>query len=210
MGTKQKSEIYTVDTPIIMEAVDLELASEVVEKATPKGLNVLDVGCGANPRGNVNCDLYRTDNLGHRNLGADSRINSKAIPNFILCSALNLPFKDDFFDVVLCSQVIEHTDKPFSLLKELIRVSTLKVIVETVHRLGDSAALSHKRRVWIKKHHISKFNFRWFEKASKSLGCYVANSRILGWEYFPARFLPLVQLPNEIRVEIVKGVTRVD
>jgi len=42
--------------------------------------------------------------------------------NVTRASLLNLPFKDNSFDIVISSDVIEHTDDPFKATDELIRV----------------------------------------------------------------------------------------
>jgi len=77
----------------------------------------LCVGCGNKPVGTVNCDVSIIDIAKHRGLHSKP-INTKITPNFILCDALNLPFKDNSFDTIFSAQVIEHTEKPFSFLKE--------------------------------------------------------------------------------------------
>jgi SAM-dependent methyltransferase len=80
----------------------------------------LDVACGAKPfpMADVLCDL-----------------NIKPVPDrrmkflvtegkpFILCDSRYLPFKDKAFDFVTSYYLIEHMDDPWSLFKELKRVS---------------------------------------------------------------------------------------
>jgi ubiquinone/menaquinone biosynthesis C-methylase UbiE len=51
-----------------------------------------------------------------------SRFAQDSRVNLILADALNLPFKDNEFDLVLCSEVLEHVDSPMKLLQELARV----------------------------------------------------------------------------------------
>ena len=52
-------------------------------------------------------------------------------------SVLDLPFPDEFFDVVLCTEVIEHTPEPLGGLRELCRVVALNgaLVVTTPCRL---------------------------------------------------------------------------
>ena len=40
----------------------------------------------------------------------------------VVGDALNLPFKDDSFDTVISSQVLEHVEKPWIMIKEIRRV----------------------------------------------------------------------------------------
>lgn len=87
----------------------------------------LDVGCGNNPQGTVNCDLYVQ--LTEHRLVEDGYIKTKNIPNFVRCDALHLPFKENIFDVVKSRHVLEHLDNPLMVLKEWKRVAKRKVIL---------------------------------------------------------------------------------
>ncbi len=53
-----------------------------------------------------------------------------AVPAYV-ANAAALPFEDDAFDVVLCSEVIEHVEFPAAALGELRRVAKKAVIVTT-------------------------------------------------------------------------------
>jgi SAM-dependent methyltransferase len=80
----------------------------------------LDIACGAKPfpKANVLCDL-----------------NSKPVPDrsmkdlvtkgkpFVLCSCCSLPFRDKAFDFVTSYYLVEHVDDPWTLFRELKRVS---------------------------------------------------------------------------------------
>lgn len=149
---------------------------------------VLDVGCGAAFKGDVNIDLF-PEATGHRCGGV---IDVHAIPNFVLADARFLPFRDDAFDVVICSQLIEHLENPFSLLKELFRVSKQTIIVETVHRLGEGLTLLPTARRWFKKYHVSKFNGRWFKAACAALDGYFVMDYVISWRFW--------QIPYEFGV----------
>jgi len=46
-----------------------------------------------------------------------------------LASLYNLPFRANYFDTVLCSEVLEHLDKPEKALSELKRVSNKYCII---------------------------------------------------------------------------------
>jgi SAM-dependent methyltransferase len=80
----------------------------------------LDIACGAKPfpKASVLCDL-----------------NSKPVPDrrmktlvtegkpFVLCDSRYLPFKNQAFDFATSYYLIEHMDDPWSLFRELKRVS---------------------------------------------------------------------------------------
>ena len=69
---------------------------------------VLNYGCGETNYGDVNADIVP------RNL-----------PNFVLIkpSPASTPFRDAFFAAAICSNVLEHVADPYSLLRELKRIS---------------------------------------------------------------------------------------
>ncbi len=72
---------------------------------------VLDVGCGMKPFQRFVC--Y------HDYTGIDDNIRMRPDVN---ASALNMPFPDNSFDSVICSEVLEHLKEPAKALDEIRRV----------------------------------------------------------------------------------------
>ncbi|MBW2663065.1 MAG: class I SAM-dependent methyltransferase [Deltaproteobacteria bacterium] len=83
-----------------------------------KNALVLEVGSGGNPyfRSNVLCDAY---------LDTRERHFAPLICDRPICLAYveKLPFKDDAFDFVIASHVLEHSEAPEQFLSELQRVA---------------------------------------------------------------------------------------
>ena len=73
--------------------------------------NILDVGCGDKPMGDVNVDL----NWYYYDLG-------RSLMN-IMAEAMSLPFKNNSFDLVCSRHLIEHLENPYGFVQELARVS---------------------------------------------------------------------------------------
>jgi SAM-dependent methyltransferase len=83
------------------------------EGAGAAGKRVLDVGCGVKP-------YYPFFAAASEYVGVDVQAN----PNADLTgSAEELPVGDGSFDVVLCTQVLEHVDDPARAVRELHRVT---------------------------------------------------------------------------------------
>jgi ubiquinone/menaquinone biosynthesis C-methylase UbiE len=78
-------------------------------------MTVLDVGCGSGHyqksskfRGAINIDVLKPE---------------KKIPNFVLCDAQSLPFRECVFEKVYFYDVLEHLEKPVQCLKDIKRVT---------------------------------------------------------------------------------------
>lgn len=78
---------------------------------------ILDVGCGIKPYR----DLFKThDYIGIEVSGGGHSDEAKSADHFF--DGQNIPFPDNDFDVIICSEVLEHTLDPEYLLKEMRRV----------------------------------------------------------------------------------------
>lgn len=110
------------NSPKDISKYHMRLAKQIkVSKST----KVLDVACGTGGF------LLACDSLGASVAGID--ISNKAIsacmnsiPNgeFYSCSAEQLPFSDNSFDIVTCLGSLEHFLDPLTSLREMIRVAS--------------------------------------------------------------------------------------
>lgn len=99
------------------------------------GYRILDIGCGS---GRHTCSAYRFKNvvaigadINHAELvEAKERLkfhdqwgeNGGGIWGLTMADVKALPFDDNFFDLVICSEVLEHIADDQSAARELIRV----------------------------------------------------------------------------------------
>ncbi len=172
---------------------------------------VLDVCCGCRPLGDVNCDLFIHDLEGHRSSKGKSKaefeINVKKIPNFVVCDARCLPFKDNAFEKVVSRDAIEHIKNAYLMFKELVRVSNSMIVVETMHHYGDR--LFDRSRIaqkWNKLRHVNHFNFRSFANVERFFNCKVTREYVVSYIYMPKSnyIMPLIRIPFEIGLEFKK------
>lgn len=92
-----------------------------------RGKKLLDIGCGAGKiaylTGQKGFDVTgieierRVAKLAESNLG-ESGVKGKIIAGDIL----NLKLNEDFFDVIVCSEVIEHVDEPKKIIKKVLKL----------------------------------------------------------------------------------------
>lgn len=105
----------------------------VVETIKPLGVkSILDVGCG---EGFTLAKLKKEKSF-QKLEGIDAvkesvEIGKKLHPDLLLKlgDIYDLDYKDNSFDILLCTEVLEHLAKPSEALKELIRVSKKYVMV---------------------------------------------------------------------------------
>jgi len=107
----------------------------LIEKFNKKLLNlvvnlpidtVLDAGCGEG----FTLNRFYKNKLGRQLLGVDFssvaiNLGKNLFPfiNFKKANIYSLPFKNNSFDLVVCSEVLEHLSDPALALKEIVRVS---------------------------------------------------------------------------------------
>lgn len=163
----------------------------------------LDVACGCNPRGDVNCDLH-PEQTTHRGVDHPA-ISIRNTPNFVKCHACYLPFKTGAFAEVFCAQLIEHVPKPMALIRELSRVSNRKVVIETCHRFSEMLQRHRQTRKWNKEHHISKMDVKTLHTYAVACGLTLIHNYVITYVGFPSAHLPWIMSPEEFGMEFVKN-----
>ena len=110
----------------------------------PKTDTVLDYGCGTHGSRYLRA-------LGFRVHACD--VKDLDVPDYTRLDLRNpVPFADRQFDVTICSEVVEHVENPWSLLRELRRVTRKALIVTT-----PNAVSLKSRRVFAKTGYLHWF-----------------------------------------------------
>ena len=84
-----------------------------------ESLTILDLGCGYEPFKKL---FPKNSNY----IGVDMSLNSYAD---IIADNHQLPFKNNTFDIVIASEVLEHSSNEYQFIEELTRVSKNKALV---------------------------------------------------------------------------------
>jgi len=172
----------------------------------------LDVGCGWNYRGDVNVDLFLSREITVRH---DEQIRYKnhksydkqRIPNLVCADCHQLPFREDTFNIVYCSHLLEHKGiDADQTIKELLRVANGKLEIRVPSPLANSAHAELHDKVFQPQtfHHI----FKGFKRKVK-LGRYSWKHAALPLRilrratYRASRYLPC-PIPTEIICEVWK------
>jgi 2-polyprenyl-3-methyl-5-hydroxy-6-metoxy-1,4-benzoquinol methylase len=142
-----------------------------------KPISVLDVGCGEG----FTLERLRKAKIGKHLEGVDYldlaiKLGKKEHPNLILKkgSIYDLKYKANSFDVVICSEVLEHVEDPQKGLEELVRVSKKYVVLsvpnEPFFMLGNLVRGKNVTRFGNDIEHINHWTFWQFKKfVSKKL-----------------------------------------
>lgn len=134
-----------------------------------KTQTILDIGCG---EGFMLSRLYE-EKIGSHLEGIDSLktaidIGKKIHPQLTLKqgSIYDLPYKDNSFDLVLCTEVLEHLENPTKARKELVRVAKtyllLSVPNEPIFRLSNFLRGKNLSRWGNDIEHINHWSSRGF------------------------------------------------
>lgn len=83
-------------------------------------------------------------------------------------SVLELPFPEGAFDLVLCTEVLEHLERPEQALSELLRVSSDRVLIsvpeEPWFRTGNLLTLRNVRRLGDPPDHVNHWTYDGFRQ----------------------------------------------
>ena len=100
--------------------------------ATKKVDSILDVGCGEG----FTLNRLKEKGIGKQLEGLEYlqtaiQLGKKTYPDIkiIQGSIYELPYKDNSFDLVLCTEVLEHLEEQKKALKELVRVSKKYLVI---------------------------------------------------------------------------------
>jgi SAM-dependent methyltransferase len=153
-----------------------------------KGKCILDGGCGSGwftkkgiERGAKVISLDIAENL----VKVTKRKTSTACG--VVGSLLHLPFNDDSFDLVVSSDVIEHTDDPLRSTEELIRVTKeggfLCITVPNRSFWYFSVVVANKLRIRPYRGNENWVHYRAYERYLSRQGCEILSYK--GIHLFP-------------------------
>ncbi len=170
----------------------LKKVTEMVKETGTK--KVLDVGCGEGFI--INHLQSEIDDIRITGIDIDQSVIDKGkelFPdlNLKIGDANNIDYSDNSFDLVLCMEMLEHTDNPAptDTLKELKRVSSNYCIIsvpnEPHFRICNLLRLRNITRLGNYKEHMNKWSTGSFKKLLIDAGFeIVKESRPIPWQLY--------------------------
>ncbi len=128
------------EVPIFGSLREISLAENIAQVLPRSFSNLIDVGCG---EGYL---LYALQNYKKQKEGTyfgfdltQGRITvtKKNVPSALLLrgDVLHLPFPDNAFDIVVCSELLEHMEAYQKVVEELLRITRKRLIITVPNEL---------------------------------------------------------------------------
>ena len=118
--------------------IEIELLKVILRKTNKKEIKLLDVGCGDGVLFHLIRKELKKDNLvlyglDNSKIAINTARKKNPVNIFKIGNLYKLPFENNFFDIILSSDVVEHVSKPETMLSEIKRVgkNNTKLIVGT-------------------------------------------------------------------------------
>lgn len=163
--------------------IDKMVETEIESKGKGRHVNILDMGC------NRGYDIFRMNKkFANRKLSftgldispfdieyANNFLSKNGIENckFVMANAENTNFEVESFDIVICSEVLEHVPAPERILKEIHRIlkNDGMAIISTPNAVNRLSKLKKFAPGWLKKGwnkpQIEKTNEKKYEQLSE-------------------------------------------
>ena len=136
METTDNFRKHTAKNPLQKFLIDRFFDRLVLEAKKAKPQSILDVGCGEG----FTLERLRQNKIGHELVGLEFlekaiEIGREIHPkiSFKPGTIYHIPFKDNSFDLVICTEVLEHLEYPEKALAELQRVTKGTCIISVPH-----------------------------------------------------------------------------
>lgn len=152
---------------------------DLVHQLLPDGAvtSILDAGCGDGSLANdlkrkYGCPVVGLDLAAKRVAFAKKRVKDVG---FGQASIYQLPFRDSSFDLVVCTDLLEHLDDPQKAMSELVRVSKRAVVISVPYKITIEKTLcTHCGKDYFLYGHQHSFGKEGVEKIARGAGAHVA------------------------------------
>lgn len=185
-------EKYESKNPLkraMVERLNKKILDSIGAMIGDKSIRILDAGCGEGFIDKLLIDRFPNSQI----TGLEFTAEALAIANetnptveYVRGDICDMPFEDRSFDLVMCTEVLEHLPNPNMALKELIRVSNGNLLITVPHEpwfcLGNLFVLKNVTRLGNPIDHINHWT-------KKSLSVFLQNAK---WGWIIERSFPWI------------------
>ncbi len=164
-------EIEAAEVNIFGNLREICFADNIIPNISKKSKSLIDIACGDGyilykaAKSKKIKNVYGLD-LAKTRLEKTKKFVSKA--KLIQGSIFNLPFCDNSFDTVVCSETIEHLKNYQTAIKELIRITKKELIITVPNdEFLSTARCPHCNHHFPINDHINSFTAKTLKKAIK-------------------------------------------
>lgn len=167
-------EKYESKNPLkraMVERLNRKILGSIGEMLGDKPFRILDAGCGEGYIDKLLIDRFPNSVITGLKFTAEAiavaKVNNPTV-DYVQGDICDMPFEDNSFDLVICTEVLEHLPNPDKALKELIRISNSNLLITVPHEpwfcLGNLLVLKNVTRLGNPIDHINHWTIRSFKR----------------------------------------------
>ncbi len=156
---------------------------KIIKRENPK--SILDVGCGEG----FTLDTLRKNKIGKKIIGIDNSKESIRIGKILFpkvkiehASIYDMPFPNNSFDLVICTEVLEHLKTPSLAIEEVKRVSRGNILIsvpnEPFFMLGNFLRGKNMEKLGNDPEHINHWTIFSFASFLKTQGLKIMSVKL--------------------------------
>lgn len=156
---------------------------KIIKRENPK--SILDVGCGEG----FTLDTLRKNKIGKTIIGIDNSKESIRIGKILFpkvkiehASIYDMPFPNNSFDLVICTEVLEHLKTPSLAIEEVKRVSRGNILIsvpnEPFFMLGNFLRGKNMEKLGNDPEHINHWTIFSFASFLKTQGLKIMSVKL--------------------------------
>ena len=150
--------------------------------------NVLDIGCGEGFTLKMIYDDHGSLELTGCDISKSATAHAKTLvptAEIFINSGYDIRLEDKSFDIVMCSEVLEHVDAPEKMLAEIKRVCRKNVLLSVPHEpyfmLGNMLSGKNIKAFGNDPEHIQHFSITKFKKLCNEYFTEIETRRVFPW-----------------------------
>ena len=180
-GNIEKYESKNPLKRVMVEKLNKRILDSINNMIGDKKVIILDAGCGEGYIDKLLAERFPNSKITGLEFTEEAikiaKERNKTV-NYIQGDVGDMPFENNSFDLVICTEVLEHLNNPEMALQELVRVSNGSLLITVPHEpwfcLGNLLVLKNVTRLGNPIDHVNHWT-------QKSFSEFLKRSKMRGW-----------------------------